>query len=339
MAHILRIWFDILTPKQVLFFDPFIKRLQKNHTVLCTSRSYREVVQLAKLCNLGVHFVGKHGGATKLGKLQSSLDRMKKLTKLVSRFGPDVAVSFSSPEAARVAFGLQIYHVGFSDSPHADAVMRLFVPFVQKLLIPWIIPKKEFTKYGIFSKNVIQYKAVDAAVIAKAFKMQKQGGRKILIRVEEAEAAYLKKQTPTSNIIQKAASAFGDSVIVLPRYNSQLVSLKEKFGKKIHVVDRVVPSNMILQDVGVFIGSGGTMTAEAALRGIPTISYNAVPNLVQDYLVKKKLIILQPNPERIILTAKKLLAQDNTTLEKKAKKTLEMMEDPYEKLVKIIKTV
>ena len=42
-----------------------------------------------------------------------------------------------------------------------------------------------------------------------------------------------------------------------------------------------------LMNTDVFIGSGGTMTAESALMGIPTISYNAVPNIIENFLVKK----------------------------------------------------
>jgi predicted glycosyltransferase len=45
--------------------------------------------------------------------------------------------------------------------------MRLVIPLVQKLLIPWIIPKKEFTKFGIDSKDIIHYRAIDAAIIVK----------------------------------------------------------------------------------------------------------------------------------------------------------------------------
>ena len=45
-----------------------------------------------------------------------------------------------------------------------QAVMKLSVPLVQKLLIPWIIPKNEFTKYGIDKKNILQYKAIDASI-------------------------------------------------------------------------------------------------------------------------------------------------------------------------------
>ena len=75
--------------------------------------------------------------------------------------------------------------------PHATAVMRLVVPLVQKLLIPWIIPKKEFTKFGIDSKDIVSYRAIDAAIIAKRKisknnkTVSKKNARKIiLVRVE-----------------------------------------------------------------------------------------------------------------------------------------------------------
>ena len=112
---------------------------------------------------------------------------------------PDVAVSFCSPEASRVSYGLGIKHIAFSDSPHAEAVMRLSIPLVQKLLIPWIIPKKEFTKFGIDAKDIISYKAIDAASISKRkisrkIKLPFNSKRKtILIRVEEVQAAYSQK--------------------------------------------------------------------------------------------------------------------------------------------------
>ena len=43
----------------------------------------------------------------------------------------------------------------------------------------------------------------------------------------------------------------------------------------------------LLNNTDVFIGSGGTMTAESALMGIPTISYNAVPNIIEEFLSEK----------------------------------------------------
>ncbi len=240
-----------------------------------------------------------------------------------------------------MAFGLGIRHIAFSDSPHAEAVMRLSLPFVNKLLIPWIIPKKEFTKYGIGEKNIIQYKAIDAAAIIKnsqKITQRKKSKKKILIRLEEEQAAYVQKNNHTLKLIQRIADKFPTyEILILPRYRSQISELKKNLDCKVRVLSEVVNGNELLQQVNVFVGSGGTMTAEAALLGIPTISYNAVPNLVQDYLVRRKLVILESNPDKITTIIEKFLSSDNYAIEKNAKKVLMSMEDPYKKLIQVIK--
>ena len=158
---------DILTPKQLLFSEPIIEKLGKKHDLLCTSREYEEISKLAKIRDFDIIFVGKHGGKSKKAKLEASMDRMRKLFRKIESFSPDLAISFCSPEAARISFGLGIKHVAFCDSPHADAVMRLTIPLIQKLLVPNIIPKKEFSRYGINEENIVSYKAIDAVVTIK----------------------------------------------------------------------------------------------------------------------------------------------------------------------------
>jgi uncharacterized protein len=336
----LRIWFDILTPKQILFFEPMIRHLQKSNKILCTSRNYREATELAKLRKMKIEFVGKHGGATKSEKLSSSLDRMSRLYRRIIEFDPELTVSFCSPEAARISFGLGVKHVAFCDSPHAEAVMRLSVPLVQKLLTPWIIPKKEFAKFGISEKNIIHYKAIDAALIVRCSrknKSKRRGRKNILIRMGEDQAAYA-KQSKAFEIIQAVASKFAsENVIVMPRYKSQIVALK-KLGSKVRVLNKVVVGSDILQDTDVFVGSGGTMTAEAALSGIPTISYDAVPNIIQDYLVKQKMVTLESDPSKVALLVAKMLHADNKVIQERARKMVDLMEDPLEKLVHVIGT-
>ncbi|NDF35352.1 MAG: DUF354 domain-containing protein [Nitrosopumilaceae archaeon] len=335
----MKIWFDILTPKQILFFDPMIKQLKKNNTVLCTTRNYREVNELSKLQKMKLVIVGKHGGTTKAGKLGASLSRSINLGKTIKKFKPDLAVSFCSPEAARVAFGLGIRHIAFCDSPHAEAVMKLSLPFVQKLLIPELIAKKEFSQYGISERDIIQYRSVDAAVIvrnAPKIKRVENKRKKILIRIEEEQAAYIQKDNRTVHMIQKIANSFPQcNVLVLPRYKSQIMQLKRL--QNVKVLDKVTIGSALLQSIDVFVGSGGTMIAESALFGIPTISYNAVPNLVQDYLAKKKLVVLESNPNKIVSLINKFLSSDNKALQKNARKALSSMEDPYKKLIQTIK--
>lgn len=339
----MKIWFDILTPKQVLFFEPMIKHLQKSNEIFCTARNYREVTELAKIRKMKIMMIGRHGGSLKADKLNASLKRTLLLTDKIQRFKPDLTISFCSPEAARVSFGLGIRHIAFCDSPHAEAVMRLSVPLIQKLLIPWIIPKNEFSKYGISAKNIIQYKAIDASVIIRYndynISSNPKKKKNILIRLEEEQAAYVQKnRTNATTIVREIVKKFDDhNVMILPRYASQIAMLRRALGNKAKILDKVVDSKILLRDTDIFVGSGGTMTAESALLGIPTISYNAVPNLVEKYLVRKKLAIRETNSKRIVLIIEKILHSDNSHFKNNARSAMNSMEDPVKKLGQIIK--
>ena len=292
--------------------------------------------------------VGKHGGAEKSDKLKASLRRMHYLSTIVERFAPDLTISFCSPEAARISYGLGIKHIAFTDAPHAEAVMRLSIPLIQKLLIPWIIPKKEFVKYGISKNDIIQYRAIDAAVVIRGksrgysrsdFCLKNK--KTILIRAEESQAAYISnKKNVVNHIIHEIAKKFSNhNIVILGRYSSQINWFKKEFGNKVIVIDRVVDGNGLLQFVDVFIGSGGTMTAEAALLGIPTISYDAVPNHIEKYLVRNGLVIREGSPKKIVKIVKRILKSYYTKNQEKLKKILNSMEDPFSKLTATIKSV
>jgi predicted glycosyltransferase len=87
-----------------MFFKPAIDLLQKDgHDVLGTSRNYREANELSQLKGLDLLMVGSHGGSNLYDKLFQGSKRIVELTKIISKFSPDLVISFSSPEASRVA--------------------------------------------------------------------------------------------------------------------------------------------------------------------------------------------------------------------------------------------
>ena len=342
----MKIWFDILTPKQYLFFEYFIQKLQKQHKILCTSRKYEQVNGIRKFGSINPIIIGKHGGKNNVNKLLASLDRSKLLTKKIEKNDPDLLISFCSPEASRVAFGLGIPHIAFSDSPHANAVMRLALPYATKLLTPWIIPKKDFEGFGIDNKNIINYRTIDAAVIIKNYKKNKQKKsnlrKMILIRPEESEAAYITKKSKTVKIIKKIIEKFPDEQkIVLSRYKEQTIKLKKIFGASICLLSKPVSGKELLNNVDCFIGSGGTMTAESGLLGIPTVSFNAIPNRIEDFLVKKRIIVRSENPDRISREIYQSLNNPQIIKKRKenARKLVMSFEDPYQVLLKTIRTL
>ena len=340
----MKIWIDILTPKQLLFSEPIVEKLGKKHDLLCTSREYDEVSKLAKIRDFDLVFVGKHGGDDRETKLKASIDRMEKLSKKIKTFSPDIVISFCSPEAARISFGLGIKHIAFCDSPHANAVMRLTLPLIQKLLIPYPISKKEFSKYGIDEKNIIQYKAIDAVVTIKRKINQnvtlpfKNNKKNILIRIEEEQASYTSKSNKIIPIIKKLIGDFeNENIVVLGRYSKQIENLRKILGKKIKIVKMSYDGKHLLKNTDIFIGSGGTMTAESALMGISTISYNAVPNIIENFLVKKSLVKRETNPNKISKYIKKIFESNKSESQKRAERIKKQMEDPIQKLIQVIK--
>ena len=131
----------------------------------------------------------------------------------------------------------------------------------------------------------------------------------------------------------------GSEMCIRDRYTSQVRQLAQTFGKKIRVLSKVVDSKILLENTDVFVGSGGTMTAESAQLGIPTISYNAVPNIIESYLVRKKLVIRETNPKRVATSIRNILESSNLETKKRAKKIWGSMEDPYPILVKTMRSV
>ena len=341
----MKIWIDILTPKQLLFSEQIIKKLGNKHKFLCTSREYREVTKLAEIRDFDLVLYGKHGGGDQKAKLQANIDRLEKIYRKIDKFSPDMTISFCSPEAARISFGLGIRHVAFCDSPHADAVMRLTLPLIQKLLIPDVIPKNEFSKFGINKKDIVSYKAIDAVVTNKRkinqeaslpFKNNKR--KNILIRLVEEEASYASKSNKIIPIIRQVIKEYSkENIVILGRYTKQIQNLQKIIGKKVKIVEMSFDGKHLLNNTDIFIGSGGAMTAESALLGIPTISYNAVPNIIESYLVKKFQVKRETNPVKICNYIKKIFTTSNSEHQKRVKKIVDEMEDPIQKLTNVMK--
>jgi hypothetical protein len=340
----LRIWFDILTPKQVMFFKRAVKLLKDSgHQVLCTSREYREAVELAKMKGLELELVGRHGGAARYDKLRASAERTLLLSERIRQFEPDAAVTFSSPEGSRVAFGLGIRHVGFNDSPHAEAVARLTVPLMDRLLCPWVIPYSAWTRYGISRHKISRYRALDVAAWLKheTALQTKTFGKKILIRLEESKASYIADRGLDSikmvdSLVNELSSEA--DISILCRYEDQIAEAEARYGSRATIIKKVVDGIDLVRSVDLFVGSGGTMSAEAALLGVPTVSIAPVRFYVDNYLVRKGLVFRAKDPKALTRTCTRMI-QDGKYRSRQIKtaaRILSSMEDPTDRMVAAI---
>jgi predicted glycosyltransferase len=345
----LKIWFDILTPKQVMFFRRAVNLLHNSgHEVLCTSRKYREAVELARIKKLGLTFVGSHGGADRYNKLREGARRTYELAEVVKQFGPDVAVTFSSPEGSRVAFGLGIKHIGFNDSPHAEAVAKLTIPLTSKLYCPWVIPYSAWSGYGIAKKNIVHYKALDPAAWLKHhnddddLQEVEQEKKMILLRLDESKASYIAdKKISTTRMIDSFVDELWQSanLVVLCRYEDQIAEVESRYGNKVQVLRDVVEGTTLIKSTQLFVGAGGTMTAEAALLGKPTISIAPIQFYVEKYLVRSGLVKRAINSRSLVRLGTKMISDERyiQTQKKRAARILGRMEDPTERMISALR--
>src|SRR3989442_5245598 len=83
-------------------------------------------------------------------------------------------------------------------------------------------------------------------------------------------------------------------------YGMQAPVIRKRFGDRVTVVDRIVDATSLLSYSSAFVGSGGTMTVEGALLGIPSISCFPGPKpLYIQYLEKLGLVETIRSPREI----------------------------------------
>jgi len=304
-----------------------------------STRNYSELNRFLRRINLESVSFGRHGGGDLLEKLKASVAREKELISFAQNSNFDYSFSFLSPEAARVSFGLGLSHYVSSDSPHANAPSRLAVPLSRLLFTPFPISKERWTQYGLKKSQVSRYHALDpwAWLRDSKFRASPKIRGKILIRLEEWFASYFRQGKGISSTLSKLLDGIhklGDFEITLvPRYEEQRDWARQTFGQKAIVPENVIDGTEEISQTDLLIGGGATMTQEAALLGVPNISYfpSAELDVFSKYYFPKKLSIEAHNPSLLLEKTFEILK--NLDVEKKvfierAQKETSTFEDP-----------
>jgi len=354
----MKIWIDILTPKQTLFFDGIAQELlDRGHDILITVRRFRETNALYNKYikdRYRNYLVGIYGGKELKNKLLASINRMKKLIAIIDRERPDIAISFTSPDAARVAYGLGIKHISVSDTPHAEAASKLSIPLSIRLYTPWIIPKKRWVIYGISSEKIYQYRGLDPIVWIKRHKddeytlkiINKIGIPYIIIRPIEWMASY-QLNTDYSKMIRvtKLVKELNKidpklKIVILPRYSKDIFNYKQSLKeiKTIYIPKKPLDGPTLVKHSVGLIGYGGTMTMESGLMGKLTITVRPGEQPIYlKYLIKRGLVHRCTTLKQI----KKLLTlhMENGYKDLDTKEELSQMEDPATYIADTISTI
>jgi len=317
------IWFDLVTPKSVLFFRPIIEELKKKKKILITAREgndYKEVVSLLNLYNLEFINRGTFGGSNLKDKLHASINRQKELMELITKYNVEKLVCLSSVDAIRVAFGLGIPIYNFYDIPLSDyktnfkkalPQARLTIPLATKMFKPFVVPDEVILRFGLEKEQIIEYNFIDPLIWLKDFKFDKvyveniykkykidKNKFTILIREEEYKSSYVDKKYPfLYETIKEIDKKFDVNIIIIPRYESDY--LKDEFPF-VYVIEEKIILQHLIKDSDLFIGGGGTINSESCFLGTPTISTRSFISHYDKWQIDNNLMVWVDNKKDLI---------------------------------------
>lgn len=335
------IWFDLVTPKSVLFFIPMIKEIKyRGKKVLITAREgngYSEVVELLRLYNMEFVNRGEFGGSELKDKLHASIDRQKALMEFVTLYEIDRLVCLCSVDANRVAFGLGIPIVNFYDIPLSDyktnfkkalPQARLTLPLSTKVFKPFVVPDEIFLRFSLDEEQIFDYNFIDPLIWLKDFKPDFKYVEEILspynldltkkliiIREEEYKSSYVDKKFPILyEVLEDIHNSTDSNIIIIPRYESAY--LKEEFPFTIVLEEKVIIQHLLAY-ADLFIGGGGTLNTEACFFSTPTISTRSFICHYDKYQIDNNLMYWVNTKEELLEKVYELLSNN-----KKRKKNI-----------------
>ena len=198
-------------------------------------------------------------------------------------------------------------------------------------------------------RMITRYKALDPAAWLKRpergkLELALESSKKtITVRLEESYAPYMigSDKDWVGRVLERIAKDFrGYNLVALCRYDQQLREVESRFGESFIIPQNVIDGTALLRATDLFVGLGGTMTAEAALMGVPTISAFQRDYSVERYLVSRGLIAKAKSPDQISKVAGKLLQTAvRASISNKASKLLRWMEDPAQKIADVVSNI
>jgi predicted glycosyltransferase len=300
----MRIWIDLSNSPHVNLFAGIIGELQKEHSVLLTCRPLANTTELLDQTGLGYHVVGRHYGRRAVSKLAGFWVQTARLCRFLKGRRIDVGISQSSYYAPLVGRLLGFPSIYMNDNEHSKGNRPAFL-FAHKVLVPEYVDPGKFGRRWAKSDKITLYPGVKEGIYLWRHKPRERSSsrvalgpfaRNIFVRPEPSTAHYYKGGL--NFIDELLAGLMGRyNLVVLPRSKAQEAYYRQPKFSGVYVPKRPLRLWEIMGSCDLFLGAGGTMTREAAVLGLPTISiYQGDLLDVDRFLIARQAMIHVKNP-------------------------------------------
>lgn len=280
----MRIWIDLSNSPHPLLFRPVSSELEdRGHTVIITARDNAQTVELARERWRDLDVIGGDSPKGRKAKARAMGRRVIELCRWARSSRPDVALSHNSYGQLIAARLLGIPAVTAMDFEHQPA-NHLAFRLARTVLLPAALEPLGLHRQGATSKKTRYYPGLKEELYLSDFQpdmtllerlpIERQPeGALVVARPAPERALYHEFENPI--FLTCVRSVLRDpsvNVVILPRNQEQLHALSALALPRCYVADRALDSRSLMSQADMMIGAGGTMTREAALLGVPTVS-------------------------------------------------------------------
>jgi predicted glycosyltransferase len=280
----MRIWIDLSNSPHVPLFAPIARRLAASgHTVLVTARDNAQTVELARQNWATVDVIGGASPRGVTAKAGSLAGRVRSLLGWAQRSEVDVALSHNSYAHIVAAAMRRIPTVTAMDFEHQPANHLAFRLSTRVLLPQALAGSITIRRQGV-GRRARYYDGFKEEIALGDFEPDGDILTRIGVDVGPETVVVVARTPPTRALYHRFANPlFLDALkaiaadarsrsVVLCRFPEQRTELNGLQLANCIVPDRAVDSRSLISAADLVLGAGGTMTREAALLGVPTIS-------------------------------------------------------------------
>jgi predicted glycosyltransferase len=308
-----RIWVDLTAPAHPVVFRPLVERLrQAGHVVDVTARDYAQTLELSRRLGLQATEVGRHGGASRLGKVQSLAGRTARLLAWARPRGFDVALAHGSNDLALVARMLGIPAANTFDYEFATVQHNVGCRLARRVVVPDAIPPDRLAGYGVGPGKLRRYPGLKEDYYLADFEPDEHvlarlgvDRRRLLITVRPPPdvSLYHRKSNP---LFPQVLAHIGHDpevhAVVLPRTEAQRGTVRALGYPSLIVPDGAEDGQSLVALADLVISAGGTMNREAVSLGTPVYTtYGGRLGGVDEQLIRERRLRPLTDPRAIEL--------------------------------------
>ena len=306
----MRIWFDADNGPHVLVMKPLAEELtRRGHTVIFTARDRANTCELSDMYGFDYTKVGGPYGKSTIKKVLGTLKRAAQLRKVMKNWKADVSFGHGSRSLPIASKLLKVPSITMYDYEWVSP--SIFNKFCKKILIPDAITKNRAIEAGIdlnkvefypgFKENLYLNNIQPDPKIAEELSL-KADKIKVLLRPPATTAHYHNPEAEEilNELLKKLLNNPEVQLIWIPRTEDQNELVKGNYKAHIIIPTKVYPGPQLILAMDMIIGGGGTMTREAAILGIPSVSFfRGRRGAVDDKLESLKRLKLIEKPEQV----------------------------------------